>query len=122
MFQSHFLVDELKQLCQAAIQLQQVVFHFQAGGAEQVPDIVGGRKADRQVVGYRVLAQLLCLQQGLGEIQGQLVAGRTYGEQGGEILTVAFTPGMRERAAVAREVCLPVIVIFGDTLVGFRRL
>ena len=79
MFKSHLFVDKAEQVCHSPIQTYQVILHFEAGGAEQVADIVRRGKTNGQVVRSLILPQALCLQQGLGEIQCQFIPRGTDG-------------------------------------------
>ena len=83
-------------------------------------DIIGGRKTDRQVVRNRILPKFLSLQQGPGEIQGQLIARGADRQQGCKVLAVARTPGVWKGAPITREIRFPGIVVLCDALVAVR--
>jgi hypothetical protein len=72
-------IDETKQVGQGAVQMQDVVFALEAGGSEDMADIVGRGKAYSKVVGFIVAAEVLVLDKGLGKVEGQFVPSRTYG-------------------------------------------
>ena len=62
-----------------AVQAQQVVFGFQAGRPEEVPDVVCRGKADGQVICDFMLTELLRVDQRLREIKREVITGGTQG-------------------------------------------
>src|SRR5262249_25801456 len=119
-FQADVSVYISQQVGQGTVQSQQVVFHFEAGGPEYVPDVVGGRKTNGQVVRNGVLAELFAGDQGLGEIQGQFIADRADRQQGGVILAIRRAERMREYASIAPVIDFPGLVIGGaEQVSGF---
>jgi len=64
------------------VQTQDLILHLQAGGTEQVVDVIRGREADGEVVRDIAITQLFVLDQGFGKIQGELIAGRADRQQG----------------------------------------
>ena len=75
--ETYLFINEAEQVRQRAIKPEQVVFHFEAGGTEQVTHIIGRRKADRQVIGHGILTQTLGIYECLGEIQRKFITRRT---------------------------------------------
>jgi hypothetical protein len=67
-------------------------------------DIVGRGQADGEVVGHVVQPKPLGVDQGLGEVGGDLVARGAQGQAGGEIPVVRRAPGVREGAPEAGKV------------------
>ena len=109
--QPDLLVDMGEERRQGAVEPRQVVLGLQAGGAEEVPDVVGGGEAHREVVRHLVPAELLVVDERLREVQGQLVAGRAEGQAGGEVPVVRLAVRVRKGAAEAREVGLVRAVV-----------
>ena len=70
-----------EQLGERPVESEEVVLALQARRAEQVPHVVGGGEADGEVVRHVVLAEPLVLDERLGEVEGQLVAGGAHGEE-----------------------------------------
>ena len=74
-------------------------------------DIVRGRKADGEIVRYRILAELLLFDESHGKIECQLVAGRTECQSRREVLVISRAIGMRKGTAETRKIGLVFPVI-----------
>jgi len=77
-------------------------------------------RAGHQVVRHFILAQLLLVREGLGEIQGQFVAGGAKRQLGGNIPVPDLTVRMREGSPETGDIGL-VVTNIGITDQVFRR-
>src|ERR1035438_2471643 len=76
-----------------------------------MPDIVGRREANGQVVRDFVLPELFRVDQGLRESEREVIASRTQGKSCSEVFVLVRTIRRRKDPAITGKIGLPRLVI-----------
>ena len=116
------LIDIREEIRKCPVELQDVVLRLKARGAEEMPDVVGCRVANAEIVGDLVIPQSFLGDEGFREIRGYLVARGADREEGREIGVLGCRELMGEGAAITAEYGFPLLIVPVTKEIGVHRV